>query len=400
MVDSKFAGRCILVTGIVCVACSGSRMDAYPVVVGDSAGVEVVSVPRVPAMVDAAAHWTVTLVRSIPGGTGGSPTDPVRIYNPVGAARFPDGTLVVLDKGPEQLLVIDPADSVVARFAPSGHGPGEIYAVDGVALLPDSDRTVTAVELWGNVRIHHFSLAGDLLADRPIKRGGGFPWAPGRTSQELSVAVYTPSGSGSSSLGADSVAHLDATTGTVTAFAPLPPRFPLSASRPTFYPIALWTAFPSGAVITGMTDSGTLRYINPDGSLERIIHLPLEPRSVTPQSKAAILEENKSFIAATLPEAEAMQFYPQHRLALRLFTVDNSLFAMGHRWYTSPDGEPVPAKDIYILRMYHVSGRPDGIVEFPGGFSPWSIVDRLVLGVRLDSLGVPSVQEYRLDRPG
>ena len=285
------------------------------------------------------------------------------VYNPQNGVRFPDGTLVVLDKGPQQLVVIDPHDSITARFARSGHGPGEIQG-NGVALIALPDRTFYAVEMWGNVRIHHFSLTGELISDHRMQHSGEFPWGPGRTPLELTIALWTRAGDAY----VDSLARLDVETGAIQTFAPLPPRFPPSPGGGLlFYPIALWTSFATGGVITGMTDSGTLQYHAADGSLKRVIHLPLNPRKVTEESKALIVEEYRSFLAANTPAGERDRFYSHFRIALRMFTLNDSVFAMGHKWFTSPAEDPVAQKDTYILRLYECERAPGRHRRAPAG---------------------------------
>jgi hypothetical protein len=386
-----------LVTLSCVLGCSAEESPGPNVTMSDSAGVLITTVVGIPDLADPEAQWRLTFVREIAGG-GAGPGDPVTIYDPSDGARFDDGTLVVFDNGPYRLLVIDAVtDSVVARFAPRGRGPGEILG-DGVALIPNDDRTLTAVELWGNRRIHRFTLAGTLVDDVPLGQGGGYPWGPGRTRQEIAIHIFKPSAAATGPAYVDSVARVDLLTGSVAAFAPLPERG-LDPSPPLFYPIALWTTFRSGGVITGMTDSGEFRYYSPDGRLEREIRLPITPRPATQESVDEVMKEHGAFLASFGQGKEGARFHSHHRLALRLVTVDDSVFGLVHSWASSPAEDPELEIGEIAWRLFNLDGRPEGVVRFPVGFSPWHVMEGRVLGVFQDSSGVSTVREYSLRRP-
>jgi hypothetical protein len=388
---------CIAIA-LVLTACGSDRSPDAVVEYRDSAGVEIARVVRLPDLNGSAlSSWELTLIREIPGGGGTSPNEPIVLYDPSAGVRFPDGKLAIYDKGPQRLVVFDSSNAVVARYAPQGRGPGEIYS-DGVALLVDSAGLLTVVERWGNTRVHHFTFMGELVEDLPLERISGAPWGPGRAPHEITVPVWTPNAQGNQAF-VDSLARLDVQTGHITPFAELPDRFvPPSTGSGLFYPIALWTSFPTGKSVVGRTDRGRFHVLSEDGSLERVIDLPISPMPVTEDRAQRVLEEYGSFLASIrTAEATSERFHSHHRLAMRLFTYDDSTFAMGHSWLSQPnEDEDIPG-GLIVWRFFDVVGKPRGVVRFPEAFVPWDVQGGMVLGVWTDSLGVPTVRLYALE---
>jgi hypothetical protein len=369
--------------------------DAPRVLRSDSAGVEIVTVETLPALDDTTWQWRLTLVREI-AGRGTDPGDPVVLYDPRSAARFDDGTLVVFDDGPQRIVLIDAdADTVLARFATTGQGPGEIRG-DGVVLLPGPGDTLTVVELWGNRRIHRFSRTGRLLSETPLPVGFSAAQAVGPTHDDIAAAYFQPAAGGY----VDIVGYIDLRTGAVRSFTALPERVPAPGNRqPLFHPISLWGAIPGGGAVIGMTDGGTFRYHDEDGVVRREIRLPMTAREVTRESAAEALEGLAAFTAGVAAEPSPERIHSHHRIAFRIEAVGDSLFALVHKGRSSPAEDPVLGADETAWRLYHVTGVPAGVIRFPVGFTPWHVRAGHLFGVYEDSLGGQALRVYTLDPP-
>lgn len=136
----------------------------------DSAGIPVYSLAEIPLWNAPDFAWTLELERAITTDRPESGRAPL-LYRPEGYARMPDGTLVVLDSWEKRLAVIPPDhDTVVARFAPTGQGPGEIWSSNAV-LWPADDTSVWVLDP-GNQRLDRFALNGALLEESPVVVGG------------------------------------------------------------------------------------------------------------------------------------------------------------------------------------------------------------------------------------
>lgn len=358
----------------------------------DSAGIEIATVLELPRLDDSAGSWRMNLLRVV-ASPPDNPTELPAVYDPQDGIETTTGHIVIRDKGPHQVVVFD-MDSVVARLAPYGHGPGEI-AAQGPILVARSDGTFYVVELWGNQRIHHFDVSGRLIADVRLDRGGGWPASVGRTANELTINIW--SSGGGNQLPVDSVARVHLETGAVEPFAVLAPRVAFGSGRqPYQHPFGLWAAFKDGRVVVGRTDLRTFRILSERGALEREIRLPLTPRPLLDAHKHAIVEQARQ---EGIPGFGHDTRYNSHfRTALRLETVDDSLFALVHRGLLSGANDPELPDGQEVWRLISVSGVPKGVIVFPRGFSPWTVRGGRVLGAYRDSLGLASVRLYALER--
>lgn len=212
---------------------------------------------------------------------------------------------------------------------------------------------------------------------------------------EIVIQKYYPAGGSPSEVYLDSVARLDLRSGTAVAFAPLVEGS--GAGSGVFSELSVWSAFRSGAVVSGTTHAGSFRFHSPEGRLVREIRLPLTPREVTPASIERMTEE---YGINPLSPSRSVPREPQHhRIAIRLETIDDSTFALVHTSVSGPEEEAMLELGETVWRLFMIDGTPAGVIRFPPWFRPWSVTGDRVLGVLQDSLGASILQEYRLDPP-
>lgn len=383
---------------------SGCVADGVPepprITTSDSAGILLHTFDRVPPLDDPDYLWSVELERSLPTA-GPDPLEPPLLYRPQALLRLDDGTLVVLDGGPERLVVIDSErDSATARFGRPGQGPGEIRSGNGL-LWPGEPGSFWLLDP-GNQRTTRFALDGTVLEEGPVSLAGsgGLAKLRPRTHEALFWRNFLVDSTG---LIADSVVAFDAATNRAEPVAPMPPRhasrshnwsaFPYFAPKGTFAPIV-----PEG-VVTGRTDLGELRWFGDDGALRAIMRLPLHTLSLSLDEKAWMLGEMAQEYS---PAARATHEDLADELPLwsLLWPLGDSTFALEHTRWAHPANDPSPEPLQRVWRVLGVDGSYRGVIRFPTAFGyPYSIEDGRVTAVRADSLGVAIVETYRVEEP-
>lgn len=387
-------------TGCLVAASCGTGIDPPRAAVGDSAGIPVYELADVPDWDEPRFLVELELERSIPTGSEAAGSPPL-LYDPQRFTRLRDGTLVVLDGGDPRLAVVSPErDSVVARFARTGQGPGEIWSA-GSILWPGEGRSFWILD-GGNSRLSRFSLDGRLLDEARVElpgAGGLVTLRPG-THEPFFWRVFLSAVGPGASL-SDSVVRFDPATRRGAPIAPMPPRHPLRTMNTSpvtlFVPGGTFTPVASGGVVVGRTDLPRLWHYSDEGALLGIVVLPLEPRPLPGSAKPAILQE----VAAEFPPAARWSLdVDQFEMWDHMWPIGDSLVALEHTRWSTPDGEEQIPPHVRVWRLISVTGRYVGVVRLPDGFGYpyWFERDRIV-GVRRDSLGVGTIESYRLRIP-
>lgn len=202
-----------------------------------------------------------------------------------------------------------------------------------------------------------------------------------------------------------SVARVDATSGEITALAPLPDTPPLPpGARPGgvvhFQSRAVWAVLGSGLIVTGRTDQGTFRVYGQDGVPVREIRLPLVARPVRDADRAEIVAEWQSFAGSLRYGVRDLVMYPEYDVFNSLDAFDDTTFALRHSRWSRPAGDPEIPRGEIVWRLVTVSGGYAGVVRFPQRFVPRAFGSGgRVLGVQRDSLDVADIVELRLEPP-
>ncbi len=367
----------------------------------DSAGIPVYSLASIPPWDAPAFAWTLELERAVATDRPGSGRAPL-LYRPEGYARMPDGTLVVLDSWERRLAVIPPdRDTVMARFAPTGQGPGEIWSSNAV-LWPADDTSVWVLDP-GNQRLDRFALSGALLEESPVVVGGsaGFvlqdpvthaPWFWKVFFEDYEHRTLT-----------DSVGRLDPEAARVHFIAALPPRVEArvtsTAPIPLFAPRSWFAPIGAGGVVVGRSDRARFTYVSDAGEPVAVIEAPMEPAPVPESDEPGILEEfhEEAGPGSAAAGTRIADHYPVWDL---LWPLGDSLFALQQSRRSTPLGEPPIPSGQLVWRIFAVDGRYLGAAILPPGFAqPYWIEGERVIGTRRDSLGVATIEAYRLKRP-
>lgn len=371
------------------------------VVLSDSAGVTIATATTLPSLDDSAVQWTMTLDWSMP--TVDSAGQPL-VYQPATMALLGDGTVVIWDESSPHLVIMDPATgSVVRRFGRQGGGPGEVAGGWPLAWTGPSG------DLWvydmGNNRVTRFERHGTVVSElslidvggaRMLRQPQAFTGTTGMTAQILRVTDFA------TNTLVDSVARIDLATGEMRSFMALPPRPPRVRSGPTplFAPATRWTALPSGDVVVGNTHQATFRVYDSDGALRRELRLPLKPRKIPESDKAKILEDFGVSVRPSTTGALPRKVGDQYPMANMLYPLDDTIFAMYQGHLSLAAGDPALPRRQTVWRLVATSGRYAGALWFPLGFTPTWWGSGRILGMMRDSLGVKTIQAYRLEAPG
>lgn len=385
------------ISAAVALACA----EAPPasVMSSDSAGIAIVTVMEIPSVRDTDARWELVLDGEIPGGGHTEDAAPL-LYDPQHAVMLPDGRVAIHDAGPNRLLIVDPrAPELAVRFAPTGRGPGEIYA-QSVTLVPSSDSSLDVIEFWGNVRSHRFRLDGSLITDLPLERLGTGWGAPLSHDNEVIYQVFTSDVSGTPRPDqyTDSLVAVDLRTGTSRGVLELSARVPFPpGQRPVFHPNQMWSALGDGTIITGTTNSGVFRLCDWSGGLLREIRTPLTANELTEQDR---MRAQRMLAEYGLDSGEReLQFHTHNPVGIRIEPVGDTLFAIVQRGGALRESDSQNGDISEAWRVFGRSGHPAGVIVFPDDFTPWKTSGEYLLGVSRDSLGVGSVRVYRIRQP-
>jgi hypothetical protein len=274
----------VAITVLTATLAACEQGEPGPIVeVTDSAGVPVYSLNVLPPW-DAPEHrWRLSVERSIPT-VGRSVADEPMLYQPQAYARLNDGTLVVLDGGNLRLAVIDPAqDSVLARFAPNGQGPGELWSSNATIWAAEDD------SFWvldpGNQRLSRFRVTGEVEEERPVTIPGTagvvfqnpvdhLPWFWKIFYEDSEERTMT-----------DSIGKLSLGSARVDFIAPLPPRVESrrrGSSARLLDPLSWFAPIGSGGVVAGRSDHGLFRRYSESGDLVGLIRIPMTPAAPRP----------------------------------------------------------------------------------------------------------------------
>ena len=373
-----------------------SPADGPPaVVVRDSAGITIVESLR-PAWGDS-ARWRIDpepLIDLAASGSG----DPHTFYGVSGMKRLLDGSLVVANRGSNEIRMFSAEGAFVRSAGGDGEGPGEFANLQQIVVAGDSiiaQDIRSRVTLFGPELEHIRTIRLDDYVRGLRYLGGGtmvvqsvmnFPELYGLVRYPEALLLYDLDGTRGDSIGSTPGAESYVTE--------------ILSGTPLFVRQALVETH-EGKIYSGASDHMQIEELDSGGDTVRILRVPDFPLSLTAQQVEA---ERQARLDIPLPQGvtslpphlvEALENMPspETRPAYRSMRVDPT----GTIWLRpflgfSEEGGP---EDWLVLGP---DGAWLGSVEVPEDFRVMDIGIDEILGVWTDELDVQHPQVRRLSR--
>lgn len=401
--------RLLLATvGVLLPACTPGGDGPPPSIQRDSAGITVVESLRPawgsPAQTDPGdpTAWRIDarpILDLSESGTG----DAHSFYQVRGMKRLPDGSLIVLNAGSDEIRQFSADGTLVGSFGGSGQGqgqgPGEFTNAQQLEVAGDTilvvDRDgVISVFGPGPVLIRETRLARRTLAVHAIGNGRlvarivpPIPELGRLTRVPETLRTYRIDGSGGDSIGW-TPGYEDYVVGDMR----IVPLFQKKAVVDTH----------GGRIFTGSSDRMQVEEMTATGDTVRILRLA--PYALTVSEARAVAERDARLDAPT-PQGRPMP--PRLRQLIEDMPLPTTRPA-----YADMIVDPTGAIWLRPFRGASEGGGPEswllldprgrwlGSVEVPEGFHVWDIGIDEVLGVWHDELDVQHPRVLRLERDG
>lgn len=393
-----------LITGCLLFAPGGCLREPaqQQALVRDSAQVEIVE--YVPGADGGAPAWRLSLEPTLQIGLReGEPE--YQLHRAMGAARLPDGGIVIANAGTQELRFYDAAGHFVRAAGQKGGGPGEFANLSSV--WPSGDSLVTWD--WGNSRLTYFDASGRFAGSVTLRlvEGAGLPLPVGQfpDGQLLVLAIGFPTPGVMSGVLQDTAAlyRCDARGQPIDSLQQFPysdlhlfeTQHGPSVTRLPFGRVTQVGTAGDGYFV-GTADTYELRFYAGDGALRRVVRRAMERRSVTD----ADIRRYKERRLATASEMEKTRF----QLERRLDETDYPTTMPAHGSVLVGRDEHVWVADYVVpgestrWTAFDPAGRIAAALETPPGFLVFEFGPDYVLGRSRDELDVERVQLYRLVR--
>jgi hypothetical protein len=381
------------------VAACGGDDAGPPVMVRDSAGVEIVH-NRAGAW-GGGSGWRISAEPDLSLGVVDGP-DELQFTEVRNAFALDDGRIVIANRRhPPELRVFAPDGQHLVSMGGAGDGPGEFGFIQWAESYGD---TITAFDA-GAMRLTTFTADGHFVetvmvggpALRPHEHvvwgrlgGSGLltsdnrivpPDVRGRGRADFTLLRFTPDRAASDTLLALPGWEYDA---------PRPQE-----ARPLHFGLRAVFLAHGDRLYVGAGDAFRIDVHNLDGRHLRSIRMDLPRRPVHERDLDALFAERLERARndeeaqrmreglAALPVADLM---PAHG---SLLIVDRT----GHLWV---QGAPAPTDPVRPWHVFDPDGRYLGPVELPARLRVTDIGDRTLLGVWRDEYGVESVRRYAI----
>ena len=391
--------------------------------VRDSAGIRIIENPR-PAE-GSRLGWRIGPEPTVSIGERDG-DEAHMLYFPSSFFRFPDGRIVVANRGTEEVRVYDGSGTHLTTFGGEGDGPSEFLSLMDVAPWPgdsilawDSrDYGISIFDADGNYGRTFFLQSG---ADHPrngprpvaARSGGtilsvdelrygahGMDPASPVTADSARVEIWDGAGQRLAELGSQRAEEVSLVAHPVGGGA----EYVADAYSGQFV-VAAWGDF----VVAGPNKPYEIRAFRTDGALARIVRLEHEPRSPT-EVDQQIYVDRVTGVGSIEPPTDIpvalldlrRQFFESVPLAEH-FPAFSAILGddTGHLWvreYDYPQEEGEGSAPIWTV--FDPNGRVLGYVETPEGLRIRHIGEDYILGHIEDELGVEYVQVWPLVRAG
>ncbi len=401
-------GNSIVLAAIYATCADTQHLSSQQFVsVTDSAGVRIVE-SSAPAWA-AGGGWNVGTEPVLTIGKVSG--DPDYLLERVShALRLEDGTIVVADRGPNQLRVFDAEGVFIRNLGGSGEGPGEFALLSEVWARGD---TILASDGFRG-RISVFGRGGDVLETFRVEvaEGRGGYRSPTRQFTDGAILVLNPPSGGVGIGGGDvipgavwrldrysragrfmnEISSVQESPRWEHGIYELPPGLylPFSLGLPLY-------AASGDHVYTAEGTEASIQRWKSDGELSHVFRCTIQERRVSNDDRRRWRQANSTTPQGYDPTAWARYVreipFPERMPVYRRLQVDTQGNVWAERF--SP-----PWEEDSSWYVFDEQGVWLGEVSTPPGLDILEIGADYVLGLRRDELGVPFVVMVLLDRSG
>lgn len=387
------------------IAC-GDRGDTIPQArVRDSAGVRIVE--NTGGIWQQGDAWSVGQAARLDiGSAEGDPAQ--QLFGVVGAARLPDGHVVVANAGSQELLFFDAAGNRLFAAGRKGGGPGEFQTITWMHLRGDSllvfDRRAGVLSVFGldgrfgrSARVPGYLwgvFSGGTGLATTSQLGRPEDLKSGLMRPQAILVRYTADGQSSDTIGttAGQESYLRIGEGTIEIM-----RLPFSRMT--------WNLVHENRFYMADNDTYRIDIFGADGVLQTSIRKSLK-------NLVATEADLEAYIETRLRDAGDDERRRQSAQAFRNFPMPETFPAFG--WNRTGRTPPVliddtdhlwvleynrPGDEEYRWSVFDPEGGLLGEVVFPVVLEPMHIGDDFVLGKWRDGFDVEHVRLYDLIKP-
>jgi len=416
-------GSTVLLLAGILVGCGGdASIDFAELVVRDSAGITIAEshAPRS----EEASTWRLAEEPALHIGDGAEGDPSLQFARIHGVHRLADGTIAVVDGWTPALSFYAPDGEMVARFARTGDGPGELPQPSGTSGIRGSftcgtdtlyvvlQQGIAAYTSSGaHVRTFHLeprAAVQGCSGERIIASRGHTAWReePGIHTDSILLVDYGPDGVERS--------VLDSLPSQERAYSAHP------GGRTGFFPLLfgrnLSVAVGDGVLATGFGDGFEVEFRSADGAPSRIVRLEGRERPLSDvdierfrdfafnpwRGNDEELERLEALLAQArsrpLPAYAEFRFDPEGNLWAREYDHLDAVafFDMSSMIPSFPRAtRHEPARWVGVAQ----DGSYLGELSIPRDFEVHEFGEAGVLGVWRDAFDVEYVREYPIERP-
>ncbi|MYA12387.1 MAG: hypothetical protein F4087_02260 [Gemmatimonadetes bacterium] len=329
--------------------------------------------------------------------------EPYLLHLAFNAFRFPDGSIVVANRGTHEVRKFDEQGTHLRTWGGTGEGPGEFLGLTRVAPWPGD----SIIAWYGPAyRLSVFDANGEYGRAFDLQSSEEAIWLRPRPiavrDDGTVVSIHDPEN-------ADTVVIdiWDGDGALVGSLGTHPGREVIVTPTGELRGIAFGRDLVRGTwgdlVVASPTTRYEIRAFRPDGTLVRIVRLEHVPRAPAEADLEWYIDDQVAMVGSSpgLPEG----FIAQMRQSLQSTQLATTFPAFSairsddadHLWVREYDypGEERPAP---LWTVFDPAGRVLGYVETPNGMIIQQIGEDYILGHTRDELGVEYVQVWPLER--
>ena len=411
----KVQGALVMgMSGFVVTACGGDAApgDAWTGTVTDSAGVAIVSNPT-EGLWGGTPRWEFVEEYRV-GGMDAETEAQFGQVAPIGIDLDADGNVYVADMQAQAIRAFGPDGSFLRTIGSPGQGPGEIGQQMIAAFVVGDE--VWAADL-GNMRVSRWTLDGTMETPLPLDLTAGIPirWdelSGDRVVIQLRGMDFTGEGTTPEN---DAVVYFDGAIGDTLALLPVGQSFQMTGGVPQFRFFEaepVWDATTDGRLMSAMNSDYRIEIRSAEGTLERIVTRPFEPRPVTEGDQRAMLDAIRDLMTeqqGVPPQAVEMimsqaSFADSYPAFAQMLAGPN-----GTLWVQRiATAEELGASEDFDMQnlgsdlwdVFDAEGRYLGEMTMPAKFTPVRVDGDAFWGIQRDEFDVQSVVRYRLQEVG